>query len=40
MRKLIGLIAWLMMLCLPLQAQEKPLVTPKSDISAHMNLEF
>ena len=40
MRKLIGLIAWLMMLCLPMQAQEKPLVTPKSDISAHMNLEF
>jgi hypothetical protein len=29
-----------MVVCLPMQAQEKPLVTPKSDISAHMNLEF
>ena len=40
MRKLIGLIAWLMMLCLPVQAQENPLVTSKPDVSAHMNLEF
>ena len=34
MRKLIGLITWLMMACLPLQAQEKPLITPNDSLTS------
>ena len=37
MRKLIGLIAWLMMLCLPIQAQENPLVTPNDSLKSLLN---
>ena len=37
MRKLIGLIAWLVMLCLPMQAQENPLVTPNDSIQTLLN---
>lgn len=37
MRKLIGLIAWLVMLCLPMQAQENPLVTPNDSLKSLLN---
>ena len=34
MRKLIGLIACVMMACLPMQAQEKPLITPNDSLTS------
>ena len=37
MRKLIALFALLMMVCLPMQAQEKPLVTPNDSLKSLLN---
>ena len=40
MKNFITAFVLLIYACLPLQAQEKPLVMSKQDVSAHMNLEF